>query len=73
VVLQLEVGLSTPHSKKYVRYEISQRASDLGRFVGNIRMDLRDIGWNSMGWIDLAQDRDQWKGLVNTVMKLRVP
>jgi hypothetical protein len=38
--------------------------------VGNIKMDLtRD----RMGWIDLAQDRDQWKSLVNTVMNLRVP
>jgi hypothetical protein len=33
----------------------------------------REAGWGSMGWIDLAQDRDQWKTLVNTVMKLRVP
>jgi hypothetical protein len=39
----------------------------------NIRMDLRGIGWGGMDWIDLAQDRDQWKALVNTVMNLRVP
>jgi hypothetical protein len=39
----------------------------------NIRMDLRDIGWAGMDWIDLAQDRDQWRALVNTVMNLRVP
>jgi hypothetical protein len=38
----------------------------------NIRMDLRDIGWGGMDWIDLAQDRDQWRALVNTVMNLRV-
>jgi hypothetical protein len=36
-------------------------------------MDLREIGWGSMDWIDLAQDRDRWKALVNTVMNLRVP
>jgi hypothetical protein len=39
----------------------------------NIRMDLRDIGWGCMDWIELAQDRDQWRALVNTVMNLRVP
>jgi hypothetical protein len=35
-------------------------------------MDLGDIGWDSMGWIDLAQYRDEWRVLVNTVMSLRV-
>jgi hypothetical protein len=38
----------------------------------NIRMDLREIGWGGMDWIDLAQDRDQWRALVNAVMNLRV-
>jgi hypothetical protein len=33
-------------------------------------MDLREIGWGSMYWIDLAQDRDQWKALLNTVVNL---
>jgi hypothetical protein len=41
--------------------------------VDNIKIDLRDIGWDGMDWIDLAQDMDQWRALVNTVMKLRVP
>jgi hypothetical protein len=36
-------------------------------------MDLREIGWDVSDWIDLAQDREQWRALVNTVMKLRVP
>jgi hypothetical protein len=36
-------------------------------------MDLRETGWGGMGWIDLAQDRDQWRALVNTVLYLRVP
>jgi hypothetical protein len=36
-------------------------------------MDIREIGWGGMGWIDLAQDRDQWRALVSTVMNLRVP
>jgi hypothetical protein len=43
------------------------------RWEDNIKLDLRDIGWAGMDWIDLAQDRDQWKALVNTVMNLRVP
>ncbi|PNF22964.1 hypothetical protein B7P43_G11390, partial [Cryptotermes secundus] len=43
------------------------------RWVDNIKMDLRDIGWDGMDWIDLAQDRDQWRALVNTVMNFRVP
>jgi hypothetical protein len=38
------------------------------RCVGNIKMDLKEIGWDDMDWIDLAQDREQWKALVNTVM-----
>jgi hypothetical protein len=36
-------------------------------------MRLREIGWDGMDWIELAQDRDQWKALVNTVTKLGVP
>jgi hypothetical protein len=39
----------------------------------NIRMDLREIGWGGMDWIDLAQDRDQWRALVNMVMNLQFP
>jgi hypothetical protein len=35
-------------------------------------MDLREIGWRRMNWIDLVQDMDQWRALVNTVMNLRV-
>jgi hypothetical protein len=41
--------------------------------VDNIKMDLGEIGWDGRNWIELAQDRDQWRALVNTVMKLRVP
>jgi hypothetical protein len=43
------------------------------RWVDNIKIDLTEIGWDGMDWIDLAQDRDQWRALVNTVMNLRVP
>jgi hypothetical protein len=40
--------------------------------VENNEMDLREIGWDGMDWIDLAQDRDQWRALVNMVMNFRV-
>jgi hypothetical protein len=41
--------------------------------VDNIQLDLREIGWDGMDWIDLAQDRDKRRALVNTVMNLREP
>jgi hypothetical protein len=43
------------------------------RWVDNIKIDLREIEWGGMDWIDLAQDRDQWRALVNTVMNFGVP
>jgi hypothetical protein len=39
----------------------------------NSKMNLREIGWGSMDWIELAQDRDHWRALMNTVMNFRVP
>jgi hypothetical protein len=54
-----------------------ERKSPLGRrrrrWVDNIKMDLREMGLGGMGWIELAQDRDQERTLVNMVMNLRVP
>jgi hypothetical protein len=41
--------------------------------VNNIKMDRREMEWDRMDWIDVAQDRDQWRALVNTVMNLQVP
>jgi hypothetical protein len=43
------------------------------RWVDNIVIDLREIGCDCMDWIDLAQNRDQWRVLVSTVMNLRDP
>jgi hypothetical protein len=43
------------------------------RWVDNIKMNLRETGWDDIDWIDLAQDRDQWRALVNSRMNLRVP
>jgi hypothetical protein len=40
------------------------------RWLDNIKIDLRDIGWDGRDWIDLGRDRDQWRALVNTVMNL---
>jgi hypothetical protein len=42
------------------------------RWEDNIRMDLREIGWGGMDCIDLAQDMEQWRALVNMAMNLRV-
>jgi hypothetical protein len=43
------------------------------RWVDNIKMDLRKKGWDGMDWIDLAQNRNQWRALVKTVIHFRVP
>jgi hypothetical protein len=43
------------------------------RYVDNVSMDLGEIGWDGVDWIDMAQDRDQWRAPMNTVMNLRVP
>jgi hypothetical protein len=54
-----------------------KRKRPLGRprrkCVDNIKMDLREVGWDGGDWIDLIQDRDQPKALVRAVMNLRVP
>jgi hypothetical protein len=43
------------------------------RWLDNIKMYLREIGWDGMDWIDLTEDRDQWRALVNMAMNLQVP
>jgi hypothetical protein len=43
------------------------------RWVDNIRMDLGEVGWGDVDWIDLAQDRYKWTALVNSVLNLWVP
>jgi hypothetical protein len=43
------------------------------RWEDNIKMDLQEVGWEGMDWIDMAQDRDRWRAVVNAVMNLRVP
>jgi hypothetical protein len=39
----------------------------------NIKMALQEVGWGSMDWIELAQDRDRWRAVMNALMNLRVP
>jgi hypothetical protein len=56
----------------------SQRGkSSLGRprhrWVDNIRMDIGEVGWCDVDWIGLAQDRNRWRALVNSVLNLRIP
>jgi hypothetical protein len=43
------------------------------RRVHNFKMDLRETGWGGMDWIDLVQNRNQWRALVNMVINLKVP
>jgi hypothetical protein len=42
------------------------------RWEDNIKMDLQEVEWGDMDWIDMAQDSDRWRALVNAVMNLRV-
>jgi hypothetical protein len=43
------------------------------RWKDNIKMGIKEIGWEGVDWIDLAQDKDKWRPLVNTVMNFRTP
>jgi hypothetical protein len=58
-------------------WEKPERKRPLGRsrrrWGDNIKMNLREVGWDGMDWIHLAKNRDQWRALVNTAMNLRVP
>jgi hypothetical protein len=43
------------------------------RWEDNIKIDLQEVGWEGVDWIDMAHDRDRWRAVVNAVMNLRVP
>ena len=55
--------------------DLSERdhLEDLGVDEDSIKMDIQDVGWECMDWIDLAEDRDRRRALVNAVMNLLVP
>jgi hypothetical protein len=61
----------------FVEKREGKRKRPLGRprrrWVDNIKMYLTGMGWDGVDWIELAQDRDQWRALVNTVKNFRVP
>jgi hypothetical protein len=52
--------------------KVRDRWEDLGRWDDNIKLDLRETGIDEANWIQLAQDRIQWRAFVNTVMNVRV-
>jgi hypothetical protein len=68
-------SVSIPIHRVLVRKPEGKRP--LGRprhgWVDNIKIDIRETDWDGMDWINLAQDRDQERALLNTVMNLRVP
>jgi hypothetical protein len=68
-----DVKLKEPSQETERKKNIWNARRPRRRWVDNIRMDLRETGWDGMDWMDLAHDRDQWRALVNTVMNLRVP
>jgi hypothetical protein len=43
------------------------------RWVDSIRMDVGEVGWGDVDWIGLAEDRNRWRAVVNSVLNLRVP
>jgi hypothetical protein len=51
----------------YPKYEPRHRWKD------NLKLDLQEVGWGGMEWIDMAQDEDRWQALVNAVINFRVP
>jgi hypothetical protein len=74
-------GACSTNGEKRDAYRIMvgkpERKRPLGRprhrWVDNNKMDFREIGWDGVDWMDMAQDRDQWRALVNMVLNLRVP
>jgi hypothetical protein len=69
------MGLNRNAYRKLVRKPggMSPLGRPRRRWVNNIKTDLREIGWGGRDWINVAQDRDKWRALVNMVMNLRVP
>jgi hypothetical protein len=60
------------HTEIWSEYGGRELGRPKGKWEDNIRMDLRRIEWVGVDWIHLAQDRDQWRAVVNRVMNIRV-
>jgi hypothetical protein len=65
-IIAYRILVGKPEGKRPLR-------SCTSRWAYNIKMDLRETRWSGMNWINLAEDRDQWRALVNIIMNLRVP
>jgi hypothetical protein len=70
---EIKIPRSLPQATAYIHPNVFTSILLLPVGQAGGAWDLREIGWDGMDWIDLAQDRDQWRTLVNAVMSLRVP
>jgi hypothetical protein len=73
----MQVYINKSYHKLRLNVYVPREGRPLGRprrrWEDNIKMDLQEVGWGGMDWIDMAQDRDRWRTLVSAVMNLRVP
>jgi hypothetical protein len=69
------VGEKTNASRVLVRNPVGKSTQGISRsrWEDNIKMDLKEIGWDGMDWIRLVQDRNTWRSLEYTVMNFRIP
>jgi hypothetical protein len=69
-------GPCSTNGEKRIAYRLLVGKRPLGRprrrWVDNIRMDHGEVGWSDVDWIGLAQDRNRWRAVVNSVLNLRV-
>jgi hypothetical protein len=68
----IRAGSEILHSKIHKLIKSIWLGRPRRRWVDNIKMDLRGIEWDAVEWTDVAEDRDQWRAFVNSIMNLRV-